>query len=166
MDLIGDPAEFAIEYEVVSVSMAAGVKMVYGHVRLWLGNEWFADIREAMFLDYLCDVLNSLQQRCAKYRLLFKDLASVPSPDSMQLKGGWSFGEAFDDFDMIYYAVVAAGQIYFQWSLDSQFTAKYPGYSLDRHRHSVSFEAFDRVVNEFLGNLGKKETGPKGTHTD
>lgn len=155
MKLIGDPKVFAIEYDVVNVAVTAGVKMVYGHVRLWLGSEWFGDIREAMSLDYLCDVLKSLLQRSAENRLLFKDLASVPPLESMQRRGGWSFGEAFDDFDIIYYTVIGTGEIYFEWSLDNQFTAKYPGYSLDRHRHGVRFQSFDHVVKAFLDDLGK-----------
>ena len=140
--LIGQREDFAIELELLKVWPP------YGYVRLWLGGIYLGDIREAMFLYGLWCSLRAMHPRGNKYNM-YTASEEVPSYQTLWSRGGWSFGEGFDDFHLVYYAIENEGFVHFHWKLGVRPFRDHGEYPSGLHHYAIRFETFAAVVDEF-----------------
>ncbi|MGL6074347.1 MAG: hypothetical protein ACRC8S_09320 [Fimbriiglobus sp.] len=146
--LIGDPQAFAIEYSLQSLSPP------FGRVRVWAGNEWFGDFRREMFLYYMADNLRAMRDRSPlRLRHLYAVAEDVPSDQELLHSLSWSWGDVFDDFLTIIYAVEAERMIHVLWALHPTRVSDFPGYSPGPHHARVPYLTFDGVVTQFVDAL-------------
>ena len=147
--MIGDPSQFAIEYELLDPWPP------FGRVRLWLDGKWFGDIRREMYLYHMANMLKwmMLRKPCG-VRLLYATSDDVPPDDALLAGGSWSWGDSFYDFLFRLYAVEAEKKVHGVWSLVESSAGDFPGYALGLNHGSVPYTVFDDVVREYLGAVG------------
>jgi hypothetical protein len=146
--VIGDQQVFAIEYMLESLSPP------FGRVRVWAGNEWFGDFRREMFLYYMADNLRVMRDRSpVGLRHLYAAPEDVPSDHELLHSLSWSWGDVFDDFLFIIYAVEAERTVHVLWELHPSRVCDFPGYSPGPHHARVPYPAFDGVVTQFVDAL-------------
>jgi hypothetical protein len=120
--LFGSRSDFAIEYRRSPVR-------AYAHMRLWISDLWIGNIADSFHLEELTFHFKVLVD-VPRYKssLFYRTSAEVPRANVLREEGGWSFGESFDHFGLVYYRVVDEERIYFCWQMYDQFRYLYPDY--------------------------------------
>jgi hypothetical protein len=145
--VFGSPDSFAIEYR------AAGMPL-YGAVRIWIRGISVGNIDSPMLLGTFAEGLNSMRgPRRTCSQLLFTHDRDVPPFDVLRGIPHWSFGEPFDDFAFVYYAVLELRAVYWVWSARDPFLRLQPEYPKGVHKAGVPFESYDSTVGEMLRAL-------------
>ena len=149
--IIGDPATFAIEYELESAYPP------YGRIRLWLERKRFGDIALSMFLYHMCSSLEAMMVRNPRTTpAVYVSQSDAPSDDTLFSEVSWSWGESFDDFVFALYAAQNDGLVHFVWKLERETETLHddcPG----PHHVAVPYMIYDKVVGELLRNLSYYE---------
>lgn len=146
--LIGDQQVFAIEYWLESPSPP------FGRVRVWAENKWLGDFRREMFLYYMAENLRAMRDRNPiRLKHLYATPNDVPSDQELLDTLSWSWGDVFDDFLSIIYAVEAERTVHVLWALQPSRGSNFPGYPPGPHHARVPYTAFDGVVTQFVDAL-------------
>lgn len=146
--LIGDAGRFAIEHEL------GDAWPPYGRARLWLDGLWFGDIRRSMFLHHLGSSLKAMVSRDPSVvRCVYPGPCDVPTEDRSLSGVSWSWGDSFDDFLFVLYAVDSERAVHFRWALHESRTGDIPGYPPGPHHARVPYAVFDAVVTDFVHAL-------------
>jgi hypothetical protein len=143
--IIGDRNQFAIEYELLDPQPP------FGRVRLWVNGKWFGAIQREMYLYHMAKMLKwmTLREPCGM-RLVYVESADVPTDDELLAGVSWSWGDSFDDFLFVLYAVEAEKLVHVLWKLEESRTGDFPGYELGPHHARVPYTIFDSVVQQYL----------------
>lgn len=150
--IIGDPQEFAIEYD-LQVAWPP-----FGRVRLWADARWFGDIHREMYLFHMASMLQRLAERKPdRLRLIYGTPEDVPPDHSLLAGNSWSWGDSFYDFLFVLYAVESERRVHIVWSLVEERAVDFPGYVLGLNHSSVTYSVFDGVVEQFLSAVGISE---------
>lgn len=143
---IGKKDRFGIEYALIPSKLA-----LLGSVRVWFNGLWIGDNQYTFLIGSLCERLNSLRGvRRTRSSLLYADDSEVPTFQHLHGRSSWSFGEAFDDFSFVYYAVAKTERLHWVWRSHEEIRQRYPDYPAGLHRESVDFAEYDDVLGEFL----------------
>ena len=146
--LIGDPSQFAIEYELLNPWPA------FGRVRLWVDGEWFGDIRREMHLYHMAKMMRWMMLRePGPMRLVYSSADHLPADDVLLVEASWSWGDSFDDFLFVLYAVEAERTVHVLWKLVESSVADFPGYPPGPHHASVPYTVFDVVVKRYVAAI-------------
>jgi len=149
MPVVGDLNTFAIEYDLTQTDPP------FGRARLWLQGFPVGDYDEDMFLYDMSLVLASLIHRHSrKVDIIFSVLSDVPATRTLLERGGWSFGEAFDCFFLLYYATLDDDVIHWHWKF---VRCGMPVSDFDlatAHHCKIEGKLFDPVASEYLLRLG------------
>jgi hypothetical protein len=146
--IIGDPTLFAIEYELETLQPLSG------RMRIWLEGRWFGDIRRSNFLYHVATSLQAMVVRDPNtVTALYTDADDVPGEDELFASGDSSWGDSFDDFHFVLYAVNSTMHIHFHWELPESRRGNFLHYPQGRHRVRVPYRIFDDVVTNFLSAL-------------
>lgn len=145
--LIGDLNRFAIEYELETADPP------YGRAKLYLDAMWFGDIRRSMFLYHIGRSLKAMVSRNPTVVPVYSSASTVPGDEELLSGVSWSWGDSFDDFLFVLYAVEEERCVHFIWSLHESRANDFPGYPLGVHHFRVPFTVFDTVVAEFTNTL-------------
>jgi hypothetical protein len=85
-----------------------------------------------------------------KSRIFYRTHTEGPPANVLREEGGWSFGESFDHFGLVYYRVVDEETIYFCWRMYDQFRYLYPGYPTGELTRAASTDAVSSALESFL----------------
>ncbi|VTS04900.1 hypothetical protein [Tuwongella immobilis] len=152
--IIGDRGRFAIEYALYDRPRP------FGSVRLWIADLWIGDFGQTAYLDYFCRKLYFLHSK----RVLRTKLAFVTQPSADQLVelssiGNWSFGEAFDGFNLLYFAVAGDRCLSFRWEMADWLRETHPDYPGGVRVGKIDFNTYDEVVTPFLSHIFTSTVG-------
>jgi hypothetical protein len=141
MPLVGDIAEFAIEYTLT------GVYPPYGHLRLWIGGSPFGDYTEAMHLYHGLSNLKKCTLRNPETdRMVWDSVDELPDPESALEHYYLTLGEAHDNYELAVYPIMREQRFRFYWRIRKQDDSPtHPNHPL--HEADVSWNTFDQVVN-------------------
>lgn len=145
--LIGDPNRFAIEYELETANPP------YGRAKICLDGMWFGDIQRSMFLYHMGCSLRAMVSRNPKVVPVYSTSSAAPRDDELLSGVSWSWGDSFDDFLFVLYAVEEERCVHFIWALHESRASDFPDYPLGLHHCRVPFTVFDQVVGEFIRTL-------------
>lgn len=150
---IGEATRFAIEYELETPWPP------YGRVRLWLDGLWYGDIRRNMFLYHMGSSLRGMASRDPSViRCLYPRACDVPREVELLSGLSESWGDVFDDFLFVVYAVEEDASVHFRWALHEARTGDIPGYPPGLHHARVPYAVFDPVVTGFVHALAIEST--------
>jgi hypothetical protein len=140
MALVGDKAEFAIEYAL------SGAYPPYGHLRLWVAGSPLGDFTEAMHLYHPLATLKAFTTRNADtIRTICNVTSDLPEPDVALRDSFVSLGEAHDYYELAIYSITSEHRFYFFWR-----EYKGSGALADAHssvsKAQVSWDEYDRTV--------------------
>jgi hypothetical protein len=159
--LIGDKADFAVEF---SVDRASSIKgNLRGRVRLWVSGIGIGNFEEIDYLSHLQFKLKSLLENCGRRENVYLNnlddeqlitffkaqKKSIESYDEGIDIDKYYFGRvpAFDDFCIL--CLYTAGQIRFVWKLYEATNFAYPGYPKKALGGKIDLPAFEKIVTEF-----------------
>lgn len=147
--MIGDPHQFAIEYELLNH------RPPFGHIRLWLDGKWFGQLERTMYLYHMAHMLQTiLPPHDLGMCLVFSTLEDAPSDEEVLRSTSWSWGDSFDDYFFMIYVVEAERTVHFIWQLEAASLDSFPDYPLGPHHASVTMSTFVRVIGQYLDALG------------
>jgi hypothetical protein len=144
----GERDNFAIEYRPMTSPPLCG------GIRIWVKGLWLGEIESPEMMGHIAEGLNSVRgDRRKQSRIVYACADDVPSFDDLYGRSHWSFGEAFDDFDFVYYAVRNTEQVHFAWRATEGLLKRHPTYPSGMHNEGIKFDVYDRVVGSFLAEL-------------
>ena len=108
--VFGSKETFGVEYLPEETGRRAG------GISFWFSGRWLGELENPIMLDIVAyRLVTLLGARRAASLLLFKDDASVPSFEALASQAHWSFGEPFDDFTFVYYAIAETQTVHWAW---------------------------------------------------
>ncbi len=145
--VVGDLNCFAIEYGIENRWPP------YGHVRLWIRNNFIGDVRRSIFLYHMCRSLDVMMNRDRKIMpAIYRDPSEVPRHDDFFSQPSLSWGDSFDDFFVQIYTIESECRIHFLWELELSRSEEFPNYPVGKHHESISYNVFDTITSKFLRN--------------
>ena len=146
--LLGNKNPFAIELNLVpSVPL-------FGGIRFWFCDDWLGELKVPILLGHIAEGLNAVRgSRRYRCRLAFLHDEEVPSFEALHRQSHWSFGESFDDFAFVYFAVHETRTVHWVWEARAPILQKNPNYPARILRASIPYDSYDAVVGEFLKTL-------------
>ena len=103
-----------------------------------------------MFLGTFFRSMYILSQRDYRLSHIYDSQSSVPSFEKLIDEGCWSWGEGFDRYDYVYYAIEPFNQIVFQWKIYRDPSVQNIGDETEPVKMAVSYQVFDQVVGHLL----------------
>ena len=146
MSLYGLQASFAIEYEPAK-------SWPYIHTRLWLGGSWIGDMSDSIMPEQMCIKLITLHNAIADSKYVYESLSECPKESDLRDRGGWSFGESFDPFSMIYYVILGDSLAHFSWKLSEPYYSMFPTYPKSSRQFSVSLDQYRTPTYQFIMSM-------------
>lgn len=132
--IIGNPSRFAIEYELESAWPPSG------RLTLWFDDLWFGDIRRSNFLYHMATSLQGMVSRDPSVvKCLYSDPSVVPGDDELLAGVGTAWGDSFDDFHFVLFAVESERNVHFLWELHQSREVDFPNYPLGPHHARVAY---------------------------
>jgi hypothetical protein len=140
MPLVGNKAEFAIEYALTDVYPP------YGYLRLWVAGLPLGDFSEAMHLYHALTTLKAFTTHNPNtIRTICNSASELPDPECVLRESLLSLGEAHDSYELAIYTITNDRCFRFFWREHER--KRSPTQEGSRPNEAVvSWDTYDKVV--------------------